>query len=211
MQRAGWLSQYHPDPPPRFERPLTTWFGSIPEPAANGEGPWIEFEGADVDGRSIVWRLSVEPNETNGLRTIRLIRTRSGEPPVDQRFVVDVAAFEAGKQPGEFLRWPDGAPDDAARAAAETLLRGFPEPEDYREGVIRYVRTAARHDAFRCQRAARQLYYKPPGAPHHLLVRTDLWLAPEVPFGVVLVETKVTDGADVVSQRRLLVRDYGPK
>lgn len=213
MQQAGWLRQYEPEPPPAFDRPLTTWFRFVPAPAEGG-GPWIELTGVDAEGRPISWTLSVEPpaiDAPEGSRTIRLIQATPGEAAIDRLFVIEVARFESGKPPRQFLVWPDGAPSEPDRQRAETTLRGIPSDRPYREGVIRYLKTPVQTDAYRCQRTAARVPLPSTGTTAATWVRTDLWLCDDIPFGIARIETRVTDAStgETLSERRLTVSRIG--
>ncbi|MGH7199682.1 MAG: hypothetical protein ACREJB_03695, partial [Planctomycetaceae bacterium] len=58
MDRAGRLEQYHQEPPP-FDRRLTTFFPSLPEPTKTEPHPWIELAGPAAGGGTTHLRLTL--------------------------------------------------------------------------------------------------------------------------------------------------------
>ncbi len=212
----GWVD--YTDKPPQFDRPLTTWFPTLPDADPNGNRQWIEFAGPDTDGATIRLRLIDAGSDRVDGRVLRRIEVRwnprrveSSESRVESsrggsldsqpstlnrrvaHYLIDEELFRAGEPPEKFLRWPQAEPSPDRQNAACRFLRGLPRPRPYREGLTRYLKTPLREDAFRCQRAASRVLFQPPGGKSKLWYRCDLWLSDEVPFGVVRVETTVSE------------------
>jgi hypothetical protein len=128
-------------------------------------------------------------------------------------------AFNVGKMPNEFLRWPkdhSAKPNEVARI--RMLVTGLPSEKGTRfmpfhPGQIRYLKTPLRPDkAFRCQRAAAQTFFQPKEADHPLRYRCDVWLCDEIPFGVAQLELTVSDpptGQTLMFQRLTAVDASG--
>jgi hypothetical protein len=208
MQDWGWIDYRDPSPP-KLAPPLATWFRSLPEVGQWTEPDWIELTGPDFDGQTMRLRLSdagvVEPDGQE-LRQIEITQARGDADPQTSTFTIDPAMFAEGLPPEEFLRWPAVAPSTEQRTRAVSLLRGLPRRRNYRAGTIRYLKTPLRGDAFRSQRAASQILFRPNDGDRfentdevdisnerELRYRTDLWLSEEVPFGILRVTTTVSD------------------
>jgi hypothetical protein len=211
------LIDYH-EKPPRFERPLQTWFPSLPEEDESAQPQWLELAGLDADGREIRLRLSDagrrESDDGRSWRGIEVLWTFADGRADRQIYPVDAEAFQAGRPPEEFL--PEAAGfavfDDGAEAGdlenrrneAIVFFRGLPAPRRYNNEFIRYLKTPLRRDAFRCQKAAGQVYHRSPGTNRRFRHRNDLWLCNDVPFGILQIDTTVWDSAgELVARRRL--------
>ncbi|RMG34617.1 MAG: hypothetical protein D6725_13905 [Planctomycetota bacterium] len=142
-------------------------------------------------------------------------------------YMLDADAWADGAELEEYLLWPrkgaaidrllgnvprpEWLPNEPSAEVADqwtTALRGVPRARPYYPGLIRYVKTPLRREAFRCQRSATQVLYTPPGRRRPLRFRCDLWISPEVPFGIVQVEWTVwdVDRNEIVHRRRATVR-----
>lgn len=203
MERLDWID--YSEPPPPLPRTLWTWFDRIPD-AADGV-QFVEFTSPGALGEIRTWRLSaLSDREVRG-RLCTEIESRfsaHGQPDRVQRFAIDRARFKAGETPGKCLVWLDDQVELAAQMADMALVRGLPLLKPYHGGTFRYVHTGVRRDAFRCQRAAAQLEFAASEGGRTLRYRSDLWLAPEVPFGTAQLEFTVTDPASgqVLRQER---------
>lgn len=127
--------------------------------------------------------------------------------------LIDIDAFNAGKKSSEFLRFVGDhdantkshkllKPSDinvssweqAGVFAAQRLITALPQSVEYRPSHIRYLKTPLRPDkAFRCQRAAAQVYFQPKHFDHELRYRCEVWLCDEIPFGVAQIEITISD------------------
>ena len=123
------------------------------------------------------------------LRTIQIDQESSG--PLPQSLVIDEDAFNGGRQASEFLIADDLS--STQRSAALSFLRGVPRARKYNPGRKRYVHTPIRNDAFECQLAATQVYFKPRNSTKTLRYRSDTWLCSDVPFGVVKMQFSIFD------------------
>jgi hypothetical protein len=180
--------------PPQFARPLTTWFSTLPDDPTRGD--WVEFVSPGSNGRVTRLRLSDGGRfELEGYAIRRVVVTWDGGTDREraQTFNIMEERFRSGKRPIEFVVWMDGEPTPAEREAAYTFLRNLPKYRPYNADHVRYVRTAIRPEAFRCQQAAAQVTFQPPGSPRTLLYRSDVWLCEQIPFGVLAFETVLRD------------------
>ena len=208
MQDWGWLTQYKRLPGKPLPHALHTWFGSIPA-LKEGEPAWIELAGHDPFGRVVTWRLTCEAHREPGRPQVRFVRGIKGEAPREDVFIIDRKAFESGEPPERFLVEPA---DKGQRDALIPLLTGLPTVRAYNAGTVRYVRTPARQRAFTCQPAASRVV-ETSADGRRISWQTNLMLCPEIPFGIARVDSVATDYAagDVLSQQRMVVRDYHPK
>ncbi len=235
LERWGWID-YRERPAP-FPRPVWSWVVN-PLPADDGgwvELAGYDETGAPFVIRiADRGRVISDARSTGDAATRRRLRwleirwqTASDERPVRHAaYVVDVDAWLAGKELREYVLWPRPAvplrdvlgeqppaawlPDTADADAERWLnwLRGVPVRRPYYPGLIRYLKTPARPEAFRCQRSATQVLFTPAGRTRPLRYRCDLWICPEVPFGIAQVEWTVwdVDHDTIVHRSRATVR-----
>ncbi|MBI1313933.1 hypothetical protein GC176_21780 [bacterium] len=204
MQAAGWIDYSDPRPTfpdsPDFPQQLWTWFPHLPE----SDGEWIEFTSTGSAGslsekNPDTLRLTSRRRKLVDGRETALVEFvwNGGEPSSTHRDAwratvrIDVEKFYAGEVLTKQI--VEAGSDTLSRAAIIRLLRGIPVAREYRPGVIRYVRSKLRHDAFRCQRSAAQVLAKAPETGRQIVYRTDLWLCPHVPFGTLQFELAETD------------------
>jgi hypothetical protein len=194
------------------------WLGQLPEPAAEGECPWVEFSGETGDGRPLVLRIALEAGDVPGLRTVAISHPAgsragdgAGEADSVLRLVVRPEAWNEGAASSAVFVVPEGA-TAKEQAEARRFLNGLPVPVTYNAGGVRYLKTALRSDAFECRVAGASVLYRAkkngPAYRHRRLV----WWSPEVPFGVLQIEDTVTDPRDnsvVYRQRLQAVRTSG--
>jgi len=199
FKQAGWI-QYE-QRPPAFKHPHRSWLASIPEPTAEAPNPFVEFTGPANDGRLFRLKISLittgEQNAQNqGLRTIQVQEYLGTRELKSVRYLIDVAAFQAGKWPEDFLKWPNADTTPAEKYAAYRFFYGMPRRRAYNPGKFRHLFTPLRDDAFRCQLAASQVSVTMAAktlAEKTLRYRSDLWLNEQIPFGVAQFETSVYD------------------
>ncbi|MCH9653119.1 MAG: hypothetical protein K0U86_05960 [Planctomycetes bacterium] len=210
MKQAGWIN--YDQRPQSLERPLTTWIASIPEPTSEIPEPFVELTGPSNDGRLLKLRLSVKTSKEKNLRTIQVTRFLGTKIVETKQYKIDLSAFEAGKWPKEFLRWPDGEVSQSQKFAAYRFFYGMPRSRMYNPGKPRHLFTPLRDDAFRCQLAASQVSVtiaSKTEAEQKLRYRKDLWLSDQIPFGIAKVETSVYDeqSNQLLSRVTLIVTD----
>lgn len=213
LKQAGWIR--YEQRPPAMERPLTTWLASIPEPTPEIPEPFVEFSGPANDGRLIKLRISVakptqDQDSDENLCTIQVSRFLGTEEVETKQYTIDVPAFEAGKWPKEFLRWPNADVSQAEKFAAYRFFYGMPRPRKYNPGKIRHLFTPLRDDAFRCQLAASQVAVtiaSQTAAEQKLRYRKDLWISDQIPFGIAQMETSVYNAKSnqLLSRQTLVV------
>ena len=182
MQEQGWID-YGDKELPKLDPPLATWFRTLP-----AEGDWIEFSVPASDGSAERLHLAGgdstrEEGET--LRRLLVTWNRGTSTERSQTYHINVNAFNRGAPPKEFLVWPEADPTAEIRQDAYAILQGMPQQRNYRGGKISYLKTPLRTDAFRCRRAASQVYYRSDETDERLRYRVDVWLSEEVPLGVV--------------------------
>jgi hypothetical protein len=212
MTHWGWID--YSEKIADFEKPLMTWFPALPDEENGGDDYWVEFSTMEIDGEES--RLQIRDN---GLLMVERFKTRGihvvgRRPSVANTFYsIDIDAFESGKPPVEMLVFESDISGALGLTSGPTFLHGLPtlRKSGYRRGKVRYLKTKLRADAFRCRHAAGQVTYSPPGAKRPLLYRTDLWLCPEVPFGVLKMETTIYDKTTgtLLGRRQLVATAVG--
>jgi hypothetical protein len=194
MRNAGMID--YSILPPELAHSRQTWIGSLPTTS----NTWVEFtSSAGGPGQSpqrirFTW-IDDQTNDDVGVlhidRTIDSLKL--GE---SMNVTILTAEFLKGVSCQKFIRGDE--------PAIAELLTGMPRTREYQPGVIRYVRTPVRNDAFQCQRAASRVIVggmdgsSEPARIH----RCDVWLTPELPFGVAQVEFTVTNARDSKIVRR---------
>ena len=215
MEDWGWIN-YREAPAP-LPRPLWTWFSSLPEATSDAaDSPWVEFESLAPEGHKMRLRLTCRTDtalQTKGLVALDVLR--SGTPDLPETHTtlhLDAARFRAGAAPVEFLRWPDSKVTPERQQADLTFVRGLPLKKEYSPGVIRYLKTSLRPDAFRCQRAAAQVLHPVGKDSHAMKYRCDVWLCDDLPFGVAQFEMQVSapDSGSVLHHARWTVTACHP-
>lgn len=217
MQRLGYLQQYQSSHP-ELERVYRSWIPSLPDPEAtdDGDGPWVEFAGLDGEGKEIRLRITRLPNTTLrtnvdgdiddwGVGALEVRWLKNGEWLSPQTFHVHPAMFNAGNKPSDFMAWPvDNLPTRTERHVAESFFRGIPKDRPYNPGPFRYLNTPLRTDAFECRLLPTRVDYD--GGLGKMSCRTEIWVTPEVPFGVVKMAQIVSDAdRQIVSRQELRI------
>jgi hypothetical protein len=207
MERFGWID-YREKPSPLPNR-LWTWFASLPELTDTPrEIVWAEYVSSASRGGVSRMRVTCRKKTTppdDELLILDLLQTDAWGVPAEPRVLhIDPVAFRNGSPPAEFVRWPSGTVTPEQQQADLMFVRGLPLRQEFRPGVIRYLKTPLRADAFRCQRAAAQVTSTAIAGDPLLRYRCDLWLCPDVPFGVVQFEFQVSpaDAATPIRQER---------
>ena len=193
MDRWEWIDYRTPPEPSPYQRPVTTWFGSLPESKDANNPDWIRFEGFDTFGRRIELELRDGGKvDANGkpARRVLVKWLRNGKAWKDAKYDIDPAAFRAGKDPAQFLLLVEGQ----SREEAATFLRGLPRSRRYNVGKPDYLFTYLRRDAFKCWQAASRVPFTTPGSNRRNWHRCDTWLCEDLPFGVAQVRFRVSDG-----------------
>ena len=180
-----------------FDAPRRCWFGPLPAAGPQEPEPWIEFMGDGPLGQSPRLRLKSVAREQIAGTWIRKIEADVNAPALGasgaSSFTFEVVedALSAGAALPKVLY----SPRPGGRDGRDILrfLQGMPAPREYFPGSVRYLKTALRNDAFKCQLAASRVAYRPhPGSPA-LTYRRVLWLCDEVPFGVLQIEDTIVD------------------
>ncbi|WP_417391641.1 hypothetical protein [Gimesia sp.] len=210
FEQAGWIN--YKQPPPSRERTLTTWLASIPEPTPEIPEPFVEYSGPANDGRLVKLRIRLLQTSDEALRTIQVTHFVGSETRDTKQYTINIADFNAGKWPKDFLRWPDQEVSQAEKYAAYRFFYGMPRPRKYNPGKLRHLFTPLRENAFACQLAASQVSVTigaKTAAEQTLRYRKDLWLCDQIPFGVAKLETSVYDSDSnlLVSRQTLVVTD----
>ncbi|QDT92503.1 hypothetical protein [Gimesia algae] len=210
FEQAGWID--YKQPPPALQRPLTTWLASIPEPGREIPEPYVVFSGPANDGRLVKLRISLQPSSDDSLRVIQVTHSIGSETRDSKQYTINIADFNAGKWPQEFLRWPNQEVSQAEKYSAYRFFYGMPRPRKYNPGKPRHLFTPLREDAFECQLAASQVSVTiaaKTAAEQKMRYRKDLWLCDQIPFGVAKLETSVYDSDSnlLLSRQTLVVTD----
>lgn len=190
----GWVAGR--ESPPSWEHPMHSWFATLPETNGTTDGPWVEFQQQLPAGGIARLRLTLQPDRLVGSRRCAVIQCRRwGDqmPEVSRDYLIDRAAFAAGRPAAECLVWTDPRVSQSEKLADMTWFRGLPAMRAYSPGYERYLKTGVRLDALPCQRAAAQVDHTPSAGGTSRRYRNDLWLSPEVPFGVARIEWSISD------------------
>jgi hypothetical protein len=197
-EQQGWIN--YQATVPELPRALYGWIAKLPAPDA---AAWIEYQRRDVHGATETLRLSQQPDETVGGRTVAVIQAerRRGTDVLEQRLLrIDRERFAAGRPPAECLVWTGPGVTPASQQADLAFYRGLPLMRPYHPGPTRYLKTGLRTDALVCQRAATQVDF----GESPLRYRCELWRTDELPFGTARVEWTVTDPVSgMVMQREV--------
>ncbi|MBT4868182.1 MAG: DUF2029 domain-containing protein [Planctomycetaceae bacterium] len=214
MTHWGWID--YSEKIADFEKPLMTWFPALPDASNEGDDYWIKFVAHEPDGSDRMLRLSdAGRGVIDGRNRRRVGFTHSQIQPAIPLLIVDIDidAFAAGASPTELTPERQGESPIIELPGSDGFLHGLPtlRKSGYRRGKVRYLKTQLRPDAFRCRHAAGQVDYRPPGGIRTLRYRTELWLCPEVPFGVLKVETTIYDKTTgtLVGRRQMIATDVG--
>ena len=196
MESWGWIDYREQHPP--LSRKLWSIFPTLPAGDAGdaGDAEWIEFRSEAAFGTRQIWRFSHAGTQTNAegtlLQRIRIDRT-SGTQERSETVFIDARAFNAAKPPIDFVRWPDGAPARTQLIETLSFVGGLPGRKEYKPSSLRYLKTPLREDKFQCRRAAAGVRFRPSEDGPELYYRTELWLCPELPFGVARIILTVSD------------------
>ncbi|WP_417376412.1 hypothetical protein [Gimesia maris] len=210
FEQAGWIN--YKQPPSALPRPMTTWLASLPKPTPEAPEPFVEFSGPATDGRLVKLRISLLPSSDDSLRVIQVSHSLGSETRDTRQYTINIADFNAGKWPQEFLRWPNQEVSQADKYAALRFFYGMPRPRKYNPGRPRHLFTPLRENAFECQLAASQVSVTiaaKTAAEQTLRYRKDLWLCDQIPFGIAKLETSVYDSESslLLSRQTLVVTD----
>lgn len=208
---AGWIDYSDPAPELPYDRTLQTWFSELP--GQGHDGGWIEFESASstVLGAHAIDVLRVTDLGASkvGDIAVRHVSFQWNAGQAARERVLKVAFneknFLAGKPVAEQIAMFEATPS-MTKSEAVTFLRGLPYDRSYHGGNVRYLFTPLQSDALRTQRAATQVTRKLPQG-RTITDRCDVWLTPDVPFGVVQFEvTQYDDRGEEVGKRRFVAR-----
>ncbi len=230
MERWKWINYSEPAPPFEFGHPLWSWFPKLGDPKLNtsstvvfaGTGSELLF-GGQTDGRPSTVALTlttttrgpVAAQSESAPQTVTFWWSASkSEVPRAVALTIDTRRFPHGAKSSEFLCSAAGGKLSRDELlAAQRLVTGLPQSVEYRPGHIRYLKTPLRPEkAFRCQRAAAQVYFQPKHFDHELRYRCDLWLCDEIPFGVAQIEITITDpsSGQMLTFQRLTAVEASP-
>lgn len=214
MEARGWIN--YSEPRVKLERPLWTWFESIPQLEADESG-WIEFTslqpGLPAKRIRLTSRLA-STSTPSGMRTLE-IRESGGVLGSTERvrnLLINPEKFHRGDSPAEFLMWTDRKVTAVEQQEDLAFVRGLPRKVGYDARVVRYLKTPLRPEALRCVQAAAHVSYSETDQSEPLIYRCDTWLSREVPFGVAQVEFRISDTRGVILfQERWTVSNCYPK
>ncbi|MCA9024057.1 MAG: hypothetical protein KDA86_02470 [Planctomycetaceae bacterium] len=204
MTRIGWID-YSSPPPPEMAS-FHTWLRQLP---TSGD-EFIEFNGVNENGDVTSLRLAAIPDESNDKTKVSRISVTNSVAGKSDNWVlpIDRQAFAEDLDVEEVIVWPETG-DSPGKNNAITFFRGLPEPCRYDPKRIRYLDSPLRDEKFQCCHAYSRVLYEPTGRDAPVIVRRDLWLTDDVPFGVLMFETTVSDaqtGAILSRQRMKAVR-----
>lgn len=215
MDAKGWID--YSDDAPELPKDQWTWFASLPE-TTDDQPAWIEFSVAQPGLASRLIRITARPATTSkpGERIDLEVRESSTDETVTPRtrsIQVDVAKFNDGAKPAQFMRWPDAKVTPAQQQADLAFVRGLPQLVPYRARTNRYLKTTLRPEALKCIQAAASTGWSAKEGDPHLVYRCDVWVTNDIPFGVAQVDYHITqaDNGHVLFHERWTVRDCSPK
>lgn len=208
---AGWIDYSDPAPELPYDRALQTWFPELP--GQEHGGGWIEFESASstVLGAYAVDVLRVTDlgvSKVGGV-VARQVSFHWNAGQAARERVLKVAFHEAnflaGKPVAEQIATFEATPS-MTKSEVVTFLRGLPYDRSYHGGNVRYLKTPLQSAALRTQRAATQVTRKLPQGGT-ITDRCEVWLTPDVPFGVVQFEvTQYDNRGEEVGKRRFVAQ-----
>ncbi len=205
MTRVGWID--YSNPPVAEIPPFHAWIRQVPSTDDIDALPdqWIEFEGFDPAGRVTRLRLEDGGGKPVDGRDAQIITVTRGPETDDDRWQlpINVQALESGEEVEDVLILSEMA-ESVDREEIIQFLRGLPEPRAYVSGRIRYVDSPLREEKFQCRHAASRVLFEPEGRDA-VIVRRDLWMTDDVPFGVLMFETTISDAETraVLSRQRM--------
>jgi hypothetical protein len=210
MENAGWID--YSDPRPELDRPVNSWVFRLPAGRERRDEYWIELSGIDVHGNPVSIRLAdggaFRDEATH--RVVNVTVREFGKPDRTDRFVIDVAEFEAGEPPATFLSFPDGPAPPEWREVAYQFWHGLPRSAPYAAAAERYLRLPLRTDAFHCIQAYAQVVVRDEETGDATRFRRDAWFCEEIPFGVAQIETQVIDAQhQVIARQRMTMTAAG--
>lgn len=196
MEARGWID--YRNTPPALPHDVWTLFPTIPEGDDQTLGPIVEWSHATALGaeRLTLQRRGTVKIEDKDWQVIQCRRYEPGraEPVFSADWAILADRWNAGRPPGETLRWLDAGTSREQKLADLAFLRGLPLLQRYHPGFIRYVKTPLQDDAYRCQRAAAQVYFDPGDGKKRY--RVDAWFSDDVPFGAVQWDLQVANASD---------------
>jgi len=215
MEANDWID--YAEDAPELPKDQWTWFASLPE-TSDDQPAWIEFSVAQPGSASRLIRLTARSvaNSKPGERVELEIRESSTDEtvPVQIRTVqIDVAKFNEGAKPAQFLRWPDAKTTPGQQQADLAFVRALPQLVPYRARTNRYLKTSLRREALKCVQAAASTAWSAKEGDPRQIYRCDVWVTDDVPFGVAQLEHHVTqaDNGHVLFHERWIVRDCSPR
>ena len=215
MEYRGWID--YSEERPKLEKPLWTWFPSLPRPT-NGEEAWIEFKVAQANRSFRLVRLtgrnSPRPTAPD-LFELEIKETwpDGSQPPRVRTLLIDRASFEGGASPADFLRWTDPKITEVTQMDDLAFVRGLPRKVPYSLRAIRYLRTTLRKEALKCQIVAAHVAVRETESDSPTVHRCEAWLSEDVPFGVAKIEFHVNqvDDANVLFHERWMIHACSPQ
>jgi len=208
---AGWIDYSDPTPELPYDRTLQTWFPELP--GQEHSGGWIEFESASS---TVLGAHAVDVLRVTDLGVLKVggvvarqvsFHWNAGQAARERvlKVAFHEANFLAGKPVAEQIATFEATPS-MTKAEVVTFLRGLPYDRSYHGGNVRYLKTPLQSAALRTQRAATQVTRK---VPHGGTItdRCEVWLTPDVPFGVVQFEvTQYDNRGEEIGKRRFVAQ-----
>ena len=207
MERAGWID--YSTPRPQFDRPHSSWIGSLPEGDAGDY--WVRFTVIEPTGQQLGLKLSdCTPSELlpTGRRQLCVDHELNRVLQERVQIVLDAEKFAQGAPVADCVLWPDGQPVESQAGTVYQFVQGLPRESQYFSSRIRYVKTKLRTDAFRCHVGYGYVTLKQ-GAQSVRYVR-DVWYCDDIPFGTLQFEERVLTNGQETSRRLWKVEAASP-
>lgn len=213
MEAHGWID--YSDKVPTLDRPLWTWFASLPE---KGVPAWVEFSVAQPGIAPRIVRITGQYVTVEGGEELLEMEVRESvddarSPIKVRKLLLEVTKYQKGLPPAEFLRWTDPNVTPMQQQSDLAFVRGLPSKVPYGARAIRYLKTVLRKDAFNCVLSTARVDFEATDGGPQLSYHCQTWLTDEVPFGTAQVDWQVNSSgsSEILFRERWTLRDCSPK
>lgn len=214
MTRWGWID--YSDPPPKFPRPVYSWLYELPT-GPHQPSYWIELGSIDAEGVRSRLRVEDGGRVLVNQRDARIVRlTMSGPQSWQLALTIDAEAFRAGEPLSRVLLWPQGVPSGESWRRIASVLTGLPSADPASSPAFQphsqiHGGAPVRAEMFEGLLATARVLYPPGPTPETRLYESRIVVSPEVPFGILRLETYVYDaaGRTLHAQRRWIIERAG--
>lgn len=214
MSQWKWID--YSDPPVTFARTVRSWLYELPtgpQPSAY----WVELGSIDADGVRSRLRVEDGGRVLVNQRDARIVRLQMHGPQSWQAtLTIDAEAFRAGAPLSQAILWSQGSVSVDARRRMLSLLAGLPysesaPPPPYVPQARFFGGAPVRPEYFDCILAVSRVLASTGPREETRLYESKIVVSPEVPFGILRLETYVYDasGRNLHAQRRWIIERVG--